>query len=199
MASTAEGVVGVSATARGTVERLTEAYATILGVTTTVTEGTVETPGRAALAWLELTAGYNVDVGSLLKTFDAEGYDEMIAVAGIPFSSLCEHHLLPFTGEAHVVYLPTEKIVGLSKIPRLVRAFAARLQNQERLAMNIADALEEHLAPLGVLVMCEGEHGCMMHRGVRSAGTMRTSVTRGYMRDRPESRAEAFALIDSRS
>lgn len=178
--------------------KLTSAYQTILEHTlgpAAKREGTIETPLRAAKAWQELTEGYDVDVAALFKVFDAEGYDEMVAVSGIPFASLCEHHMLPFIGTAHVVYLPTAKIVGLSKIPRVVNAFARRLQNQERLTAQIADALEEHLDPRGVLVMCEAEHSCMQLRGVKSHGVMRTSVTRGYMRDRPESRAEAFALI----
>lgn len=158
--------------------------------------GTEETPARAAKAWRELTVGYGIDIPSLFKTFDSEGYDEMIAVTGVPFSSLCEHHLLPFIGVAHVVYIPTDKIVGLSKIPRVVNAFARRLQNQERLSSQIADAIEEHLAPQGVMVSIDAEHSCMRLRGAQSAGVMRTSVARGLMRDDSKARAEALALID---
>lgn len=175
---------------------LVEAFASILDATLDApTAGTRETPERAAKAWRELTSGYSVDIAGLFKTFDAEGYDEMIAVAGVPFTSLCEHHLLSFSGVVHVVYLPTDKIVGLSKIPRLVEAFARRLQNQERLTANIADALTEHLNPLGVLVQARGRHSCMCARGARSDGTMITSLTRGAMREKPEARAEALSLI----
>lgn len=176
-------------------DALLAAYTTIVAATVERSPGTDETPARAAAAWRELTAGYDVDVPGLFKLFDAESYDEMVAVAGVPFSSLCEHHLLPFVGLAHVVYLPSDRIVGLSKIPRVVDAFARRLQNQERLTVQIADAIEQHLEPRGVLVMCEAEHSCMALRGVKSAGTMRTSVTRGAMRDKPATRAEALALI----
>lgn len=176
-------------------ERLTKSYASVLDETCSVSDGTRETPTRAAKAWLDLTSGYTADVDALFKTFEADGYDEMIACRDIPFASLCEHHLLPFVGKAHIVYLPTDRIIGLSKMPRLVRAFSRRLQNQERLTAQIADALEQHLHPLGVMVMCEAEHSCMRLRGVESHGQMRTSVTRGYMRNRPESRAEALSLI----
>lgn len=181
----------------GPVDDLEVAYHEVIRQTlgTDPHDGTLETPARAAKAWRELTAGYGVNIAALFKTFDAEGYDEMIAVTGVPFSSLCEHHLLPFSGLAHVVYLPTDKIVGLSKIPRVVHAYARRLQNQERLSAQIADALEEHLAPLGVMVRLEAEHSCMRLRGACSAGTMRTSVTRGLMRDDPKARGEALDLI----
>jgi GTP cyclohydrolase IA len=160
-----------------------------------LTPGTVDTPRRAAHAWQELTSGYAVDVPGLFTVFDAEGYDEQIAVKAIPFDSLCEHHLLGFTGTADIVYLPGETILGLSKEARIVQAYARRLQNQERLTANIADALTENLKPRGVLVVCEAEHSCMRCRGVRSRGTMVTSITRGAHRDNPATRAEAFALI----
>jgi GTP cyclohydrolase I len=123
-------------------------------------EGLLETPERASRAWRELTSGYKVDVKALLKTFDSDGYDEMVVVADIPFASLCEHHLLPFTGKAHVVYIPLGRIIGLSKIPRLVDAFAQRLQVQERMTIQIADALEENLKPFGVMVVLEAVHTC---------------------------------------
>lgn len=163
-------------------------------------EGTRDTPRRAAAALLELTGGYNVDVESLFTTFDSSGYDEMIAVDPIPFASLCEHHILPFVGKAYVVYLPNGRVVGLSKIPRLVDAFARRLQIQERLTLQIADALERHVKPLGVMVLLEAEHACCTQRGIRSSGTMMsTSVTRGAMRTKPATRAEAEWLLRRRA
>jgi GTP cyclohydrolase I len=177
--------------------RLAAAFETILSETIPDwAPGTAETPGRCAKAWVELTAGYDVDIEALFKTFDGEDYDEMVAVCGIPFSSMCEHHMLPFSGHAHVVYLPGKRVPGLSKIPRLVDAYARRLQQQERLTMQIADALVANLDPVGVLVMVEAEHLCMKLRGARSHGKMRTSVTRGAMRDKPAARAEALALIE---
>lgn len=179
---------------------LREAFTSILVFTEGgLREGeTDETPERAAKAWAELTSGYAVDVDGLFKTFDADGYDEMIAVADIPFVSLCEHHMLPFTGHASVVYIPNERIVGLSKIPRLVHAYARRLQVQERLTSQVASAIEKNLDPLGLLVVVEGVHSCMCNRGARSTGTMRTSVAKGGMRINPATRAEAMALAGLR-
>lgn len=178
---------------------LAVAYQEILRQTPCVFEhydGVADTPGRAAKAWAELTEGYDVDVARLLKTFDANGYDEMVAVTDIPFSSLCEHHMLPFIGKAHVVYIPDGRIVGLSKIPRLVDAFARRLQVQERMTVEIASALEEHLRPVGLLVAVEANHLCATLRGVKKHGVaMKTSVVRGALAAKPEARAEAFALI----
>lgn len=175
------------------------AYHSIIASTVgedTAREGLQETPGRAAKAWLELTSGYGVDVAALLKTFDSDGYDEMVVVGNIPFASLCEHHLLPFTGHAHVVYIPNGRIVGLSKIPRLVDAYSHRLQVQERMTIQIADALQENLDPLGVMVVLEATHMCATLRGVKKAGTvMKTSAIRGALKDKPEARAEALALI----
>lgn len=159
---------------------------------------TDETPERAAKAWVELTAGYREDVDEYFKTFSANGYDEMIALAGVPFVSLCEHHLLPFVGKAHVVYIPNERIVGLSKIPRVIATYSRRLQVQERLTMEVANELSERLDPIGLLVAFEGTHSCMCVRGARSDGVMRTSVTRGGMRENPGTRAEAMALIGLR-
>jgi GTP cyclohydrolase IA len=178
---------------------LERAYREILGATPGEDcgrEGLQETPERAMKAWRELTSGYDVDVAALLKTFDSDGYDEMVAVTQIPFASLCEHHLLPFTGLASVVYIPDGRIVGLSKIPRLVDAFSHRLQVQERMTVQIADALVEHLHPVGVMVVLEATHTCATLRGVKKAGTlMRTSVVRGALSEKPAARAEALALI----
>lgn len=177
--------------------RRAECYRQILASTLgpELTPGTEETPLRAAKAWAELTSGYATDIASLFKTFDSEGNDEMIAVSGMSFSSLCEHHLLPFEGHAHVVYVPDGEIVGLSKIPRVLRAFSRRLQVQERLTSQIADAMVEHLNPKGVMVVVEASHSCMRCRGIESSGLMVTSALRGVLKDDGVGRAEAFALI----
>lgn len=157
--------------------------------------GTKETPERCARAWKELTSGYATSPEDLLKTFDAQRYDEMIVVSPIPFESLCEHHLLPFIGEAHVVYIPNGRIVGLSKIPRVVEALSKRLQVQERLTVEIADVIEKALRPVGVLVRIDAEHSCARVRGVRKQVRMRTQVIRGAIMEKPEARAEALSLI----
>jgi GTP cyclohydrolase I len=159
-------------------------------------EGLTDTPARAARAWAELTAGYNIDPASLFTTFEADGYDQLVMVTPIPFYSLCEHHLLPFHGRAHVGYLPHDRIVGLSKLARLVDCFSRRLQVQERLTEQIADAIDTHLNPLGTIVVIEAEHLCMAMRGARTPGaSTKTSALRGAMLDNPAARAEAFSLI----
>jgi len=166
-------------------------------------EGLLDTPARVVRAMREMTSGHADDVAKILAvTFDSGQYDEVIVVAGISFVSMCEHHLLPFTGHAAVAYLPSKgpnghRVVGLSKIPRVVEAFARRLQLQERMTTQIADALEAHLEPRGVAVVVEAEHSCMVCRGVRKAGAkMGTSDMRGTFRQRPEARAEVLQLID---
>ena len=180
-------------------EELDRAYRTILSTAEPDTwhrEGLSETPQRAAKALEELTAGYSVDVAALLKTFDSNGYDEMVAQTAIPFYSLCEHHLLPFHGVVHIAYIPRGRIVGLSKLARLTDAFARRLQVQERLTQEIADALEKHLKAKGVMVVAEAEHLCMAMRGVERPGAItKTSAVRGAMKKKPEARAEALALL----
>jgi|SRR6478609_939896 GTP cyclohydrolase I len=158
----------------------------------TATPDLARTPRRFAEAYAELLTSESFD----FTTFEnIEGYDEMVIVSDIPVQSMCEHHLLPFTGKAHVGYLPGDRVVGLSKIPRMVNHFARRLQTQERLTVQIADALVDHLAPQGVGVVVEATHTCTTLRGVR-AGTAitRTSAVRGVMRDDPRSRTEFFAL-----
>ncbi|MFF1822740.1 GTP cyclohydrolase I FolE [Kribbella sp. NPDC058245] len=148
-------------------------------------EGLLDTPRRAAAAVQDLTAGYSVDIAGLFTTFDAAGYDELVTVRSIPVYSLCEHHLLPFVGFAHVSYIPDGRIVGLSKIARVVDAFARRLQVQERMTVQIADAIEQHLRPRGLLVEIEAEHFCMAMRGVQAPRTMTgTTAARGDLRDR---------------
>jgi GTP cyclohydrolase I len=161
-------------------------------------EGLQKTPGRVIRALQELTAGYHQSPAELLRvTFQAE-CDQMVVVRQIPYWSLCEHHMLPFHGQVSLGYIPKEgRLAGLSKFPRLVECFARRLQMQERLTQQIADALMVHLQPLGVGVYVTGQHTCMQMRGVRSAGQMNTSALRGVLLDKPEARAEFFALLHS--
>ena len=155
--------------------------------------GLLDTPARAARAWAELTAGYRETVD--LTTFDADGYDEIVAVSRMPFYSLCEHHLLPFHGYAHIAYLPGSRILGLSKFARLVDLYARRLQLQERLTSQIAERLVDELDPRGVVVI-EAEHLCMTMRGVQKpVSYTRTSVVRGIFREKAEARAEALELL----
>lgn len=159
-------------------------------------EGVRDTPGRAARALLEMTSGYDVDIAGLFRTFEDEGYDEMVVLRDIPFTSLCEHHMLPFTGTAGIGYVPGGRIVGLSKLARVVEAFARRLQVQERMTVQIAEAIEQHLEPKGVIVLVEAEHSCVACRGIRKPGVRAiTSVVRGAMATKPEARAEAIALL----
>jgi GTP cyclohydrolase I len=158
--------------------------------------GLDETPPRFARAWRDLTRGYSEDPANILKQFEGESYDELVLKRGIPFHSLCEHHLLPFTGVAHVGYIPNGPIVGLSKLSRLVDAFARRLQVQERITVQVADALDQALKPKGVIVVIEAEHTCVAMRGVEKHDTdMVTSAVRGVLKEKPEARAEALALI----
>ena len=160
-------------------------------------QGLVKTPSRAAKAMQFLTSGYHQNVDKILNEaiFD-ENYDEMVIVKDIEFYSLCEHHILPFWGRCHVGYLPRNRIVGLSKIPRLVDMFSRRLQVQERLTREIAEALETALEPRGVAVVIEGQHLCMMARGVqKQAPKMTTSVMRGTFRDDSATRAEFLRCI----
>lgn len=176
---------------------LQSAYAQLLNQTEGVwRDGTEDTPGRAARAWQEMTSGYDVDIEALLTTFDADGYDEMVIVKSSPVWSICEHHLLPFHGVAHVGYIPENAIIGLSKIPRIVDAFSRRLQVQERLTAQIADTLNQYLKPKGVIVVIQATHLCMAMRGVGVSGSMTTtSCVRGVLKDKPEARAEALNLI----
>lgn len=163
-------------------------------------EGLRETPARVARAWAELTAGIRQTPYDVLTTTFDIGHDEMVLVRDIELWSMCEHHLVPFTGVAHVGYIPAEsgKITGLSKLARLVDVYAKRPQVQERLTTQVADSLMEILEPRGVIVVIEAEHLCMTMRGVRKAGARTvTSAMRGSMRD-PATRAEALSLIHRR-
>lgn len=157
-------------------------------------EGLQDTPKRVIKALREMTAGYYDDPAAILSRRFNEPCDEMVLVKGIPFNSLCEHHLLPFSGVAHVAYIPDKQVVGLSKLPRLVQCHARRLQLQERLTQAIANDIQKHLEPLGVAVVLEAHHSCMSLRGVRSAGTMTTSALLGAFRD-GEPRQEFLSLI----
>jgi GTP cyclohydrolase IA len=151
-----------------------------------------ETPRRVARSYAELLAGRQFD----LTTFpNDEGYDELVIARDIPLQSLCEHHLLPFSGVAHIGYLPGARILGLSKLARVLELFARDLQVQERLTQQVADWLQEHLAPRGVDVVVEAEHLCMSLRGVRATGARTvTSALHGVLRSDARSRAEFFAL-----
>lgn len=160
-------------------------------------EGLRETPDRVAKAWLDWTAGYGADPGALLKTFadGAQGCDEMVIVHNVPIVSKCEHHLADITGIAHIGYIPNGRVVGLSKLVRLAEVFSRRLQVQERLTNQIADALDTHLAPTGVGVLVRAHHACMSSRGVRVHGSVTTtSAMRGALRNEPAARAEFLAL-----
>ncbi|MEX2659784.1 MAG: GTP cyclohydrolase I FolE [Acidimicrobiales bacterium] len=161
-------------------------------------EGLVATPERVARMYAEVCGGLHEPAGEHLKVTFAAEHDEMVMVRGIPCFSLCEHHLVPFHGNAHVAYIPGEdgRITGLSKLARLVDSYAKRLQVQERLTAQIADELESSLEPRGVLVVVEAEHLCMSMRGIRKPGaTTVTSAVRGLFRSNAATRAEAMAFI----
>ena len=162
-------------------------------------EGLVETPRRVANMYAEVFSGLENDPKQFIKLFTEENNDEMVVVRDIPLYSMCEHHLLPFVGKAHIVYIPGEgKVIGLSKLARIVDNFARRPQLQERLTSQIADFLDENLHPKGVAVIVEAEHLCMTMRGIRAAGALtRTSALRGIIRSDARTRSEALALIKS--
>ena len=163
-------------------------------------DGLLKTPDRVARALQFLTQGYRQDARTLLNDalFDVD-YDEMVVVKDIDTYSLCEHHLLPFVGKTHVAYLPKGKVVGLSKIPRLVDMFARRLQVQERLTVEVAQAIQESLRPRGVAVVVEAMHFCMMMRGVEKQNSVAvTSCMLGVFREQIQTRNEFLSLIDRR-
>lgn len=160
-------------------------------------EGLLETPRRVAKAYRELFSGYDESPRDYLeKTFEqVGGYDELIVLRDIRVVSFCEHHMLPFVGKAHVGYLPTNRVVGISKLSRVVNAFARRLQIQEKLTAEIADAIQDILEPRGVGVMIESEHQCMSMRGVNTPGSnLVTSRLMGVVRDDPRTREEFLRL-----
>jgi GTP cyclohydrolase I len=163
-------------------------------------EGLRDTPARVARAYAEVTAGIRMQPSDVLSTTFEMGHDELVLVRDIEMWSLCEHHLLPFTGVAHIGYIPgaNGRVVGLSKLARLLEVFARRPQVQERLTTQVADALEELLEPMGTVVVIEAQHLCMSSRGVRKAGAATvTSSVRGILRSDLAARAEAMSLIHS--
>lgn len=160
-------------------------------------EGLLETPARVARMYAEMFAGLRYDPGRHLAKVFSETYDEIVLVRDITFCSMCEHHLLPFTGTAHIAYLPNGAVVGLSKLARLVDEVARRPQVQERMTQTIADLMEQRLGARGVAVVLESSHSCMTIRGVRKPGALcLTSAVRGTFRDDPSSRAEVLGLIN---
>ena len=162
-------------------------------------QGLIKTPHRVAKMFKEVTRGYEMNAKDIINNavFDVE-YDEMVVVANIEYYSLCEHHMLPFFGVVHVGYLPDGKVVGLSKIPRIVDMFARRLQVQENMTREIADTIQEILNPKGVGVVIEGKHMCMMMRGVQKGqAKMMTSTLLGEFRENPKTREEFLTLMRS--
>ncbi|QEG38995.1 GTP cyclohydrolase I FolE [Roseimaritima ulvae] len=160
-------------------------------------EGLLETPARVARMYAEMFAGLKHDAGRHLAKVFTEKYDEIVLVRDISFCSMCEHHLLPFTGTAHIAYLPSGKVVGLSKLARVVEEVARRPQVQERMTETVADLIEQRLEARGVAVVCEATHSCMTMRGVRKPGSLCiTSSMRGVFRDDSSSRAEVLGLIN---
>jgi GTP cyclohydrolase I len=160
-------------------------------------EGLAETPARVAKAWAHWTSGYGVDIAKIMKAFEdgGEKYDQMVIVKDIPIYSKCEHHLADIFGTCSIAYIPNGRIVGLSKLARLADAFARRLQVQERLTNQIADALVEHLQPLGVGVLIKARHLCMESRGICQQGHHTvTTALRGAIKDEPQTRSEFLTL-----
>lgn len=161
-------------------------------------EGLIDTPERVGKAWLEYFSGYNEDPSQhLLRTFDeVGGYNEIVLLKDIPFQSHCEHHLAPIIGTAHIAYLPRNRVVGISKLARVLHGFARRLQVQERLTAEIADCIWQGLQPLGVAVVVRASHACMTARGVHTPGVqMTTSRMMGVFHDNEKSRQEVMALM----
>jgi GTP cyclohydrolase I len=161
-------------------------------------EGLLDTPARVARAWKEYAAGYGEDPSyHLSRTFDeVGGYDEIVLLKDIPFQSHCEHHMAPIIGKASIAYLPAERVVGISKLARVLHGFARRLQVQERLTAQVADCVWEHLKPQGVAVVIEASHACMTARGVNTPGVMMTtSRMMGAFRKDERSRREVLALM----
>ncbi|MGA2114094.1 MAG: GTP cyclohydrolase I FolE [Bryobacteraceae bacterium] len=164
-------------------------------------EGLRHTPQRVEKALRFLTSGYRTDIGKIVNgaLFEVK-YDEMVIVKDIEFFSMCEHHMLPFFGKIHVAYLPKSRVIGLSKIPRIVDAFARRLQIQERLTQQVAETIQQTIDPMGVGVICEARHFCMMMRGVEKqhSGAV-TSAMLGAFRNRKETRDEFLSLVRQRA
>lgn len=164
-------------------------------------EGLLDTPGRVTRSYKELFQGYEIEPRQYLeRTFEeVGGYDQMVVLKDIRFVSFCEHHMLPVVGKAHVAYLPTDRVVGISKLARVVRGYARRLQIQEKMTAEIATAIQEVLRPAGVGVVIEAEHSCMTLRGVDVPGaSLTTSTLLGVMRDDPRTREEFLQIARSR-
>ncbi len=164
-------------------------------------EGLLDTPARVARAYREYFRGYQEDPGlHLSRTFgEVGGYDEIVILRDIPFQSHCEHHMAPIIGKAHIAYLPRERVVGISKLARVLHGFAKRMQVQERLTAEVADCIQQHLDPIGVAVVIEASHACMSARGVMTPGvTMTTSRMMGVFRDDDRSRKEVLTLMGKR-
>ena len=161
-------------------------------------EGLKETPQRVARMYIELLGGMREDPEMHLRSIFTENYDEVVLLRDIPFYSICEHHLMPFIGSAHVAYLPTGSVLGVSKLARIVECFARRLHTQERLTYQIADFIMGRLKPRGVAVVLEASHSCMTIRGIKKPGSMMvTSALRGIFRKDPKSRSEVLSLMNS--
>ena len=164
-------------------------------------EGLADTPNRVARAWREYCQGYHEDPGlHLSRTFEeVGGYDEIVVLKNIPFHSHCEHHMAPFIGKASIAYLPTERVVGISKLARVLHGYAQRLQVQERLTAQVAKSIWDNLRPQGVAVVIEAQHGCMTGRGVKTHGVgMVTSRMLGCFLDNADSRKEVLSLMKDR-
>ncbi len=165
----------------------------------TTREGLIETPDRVLKSYGELFSGYKQDPTTILKEFDGVGYDELVLLKDVPFCSFCEHHWLPFTGVAHIGYFPDGRIVGVSKLARLLEVYTKRLQVQERITVQVTAALDEILKPRGSVCVIEASHQCMSCRGVNKPGcTMVTSSLTGTFRDNPALRMEFFSLLNKR-
>lgn len=159
--------------------------------------GLMETPERVAKSWLELYAGYKINVPALFKTF-TEPCDELVLLKDIEFYSTCEHHMQPIVGKAHIAYIPKDKVIGISKLARLLDAFARRLQIQERIGQQVTTALDKHLAPLGSACIIEAKHFCMCARGVNKQNSvMLTSSLTGVFREGLGARAELMSMLRS--
>ena len=162
-------------------------------------EGIRHTPERVVQSYEEIFSGYSDDASEILdSTFNAEGYDGIVLLRDMEFHSTCEHHLQPFSGKGHIAYIPVDRIVGISKLARLLDMHSKRLQNQERITQSVADDIVENLSPLGCAVILEAQHGCMKCRGVRKQNSiMTTSAMRGVFFDKQEARTEVLHLIRS--
>lgn len=159
-------------------------------------EGLRETPKRVVKSWKELYSGYDKNPEDVMTVFDSDGYDEIVLLDNIELYSMCEHHMLPFYGKAHVAYIPDNKIVGISKLARLVDIYARRLQNQERITQQVTEALMDCLNPKGAACIIEARHMCMCSRGVEKQNSMmKTSSLKGDFLDEPEARQELINLI----